>query len=77
MRGNDDKSFEYVILKDIYSMVLVLDNKGMIQYINQPASLKLEIPDNIKPGEVHFINNIDNEYNDKFSEHITAPLKFK
>lgn len=74
MKGKDGQSFEYVILKDIYSMVLVLDSKGRIQYINEPASIKLEIPNSIEPRDVHFIKNIENEYNDRFREYILEAI---
>ena len=70
MKVHNNNTLENKILQDIYSSVLVLDNKGMIQYINDHASSLLEIPDNIEAGTMHFTTNIDNEYNDKFCEYI-------
>lgn len=54
MKISNTNSLENKILQDIYSSVLVLDSKGMIQYINAHASRLLEISDKIEPGTVHF-----------------------
>lgn len=70
MKGINFDTLEYQILKEVYSLVLVLDSNGMIQYINNTASSIFEIPDYIKPGEYHFTTNISNAYNDKFCEYI-------
>ena len=70
MTNLDNSSLESKILKNVYSPVLVLDTKGMIHYINAPASAILEVSNNIEPGTIHFTTNIDNSYNDKFCEYI-------
>lgn len=70
MEVSNNNTLGNKILQDIYSSVLVLDNKGMIQYINAHASRLLEIPSNIEPGKVHFSTNASNSYNDKFYEYI-------
>lgn len=70
MKVSNNNTLENKILQDIYSSVLVLDNKGMIQYINSHASKLLEISDNIEAGTTHFSANINNSYNDKFCEYI-------
>lgn len=70
MKISNTNSLENKILQDIYSSVLVLDSKGMIQYINAHASRLLEISDKIEPGTVHFTAKNANSYNDKFCEYI-------
>ena len=70
MKVHNNNTLENKILQDIYSSVLVLDNKGMIQYINDHAAKLLEISDDIEAGTTHFSANIDNSYNDKFCEYI-------
>ena len=70
MEVSNNNTLGNKILQDIYSSVIVLDNKGMIQYINSHASRLLEIPSNIEPGKVHFSTNTSNSYNDKFYEYI-------
>lgn len=65
-----NNSFEYKVLEKVYSLVLVLDKKGMIHFINEPASEILEIPSDVEPGKVHFTTNIDEEENDLFCEYI-------
>ncbi|MBR4314578.1 MAG: CPBP family intramembrane metalloprotease [Lachnospiraceae bacterium] len=70
MEVSNNNTLGNKILQDIYSSVIVLDNKGMIQYINAHASRLLEIPINIEQGKVHFSTNASNSYNDKFYEYI-------
>lgn len=66
----DKKTFESRVLRDIHSSVIVLDNKGMIRYINKPAARKFEIDENVEPGKVHFEANVENSYNDDFNQYI-------
>ena len=70
MERMDLETFESRVLRDMHSSVIVLDNKGMIQYINKPAALKFEISENIEPGKVHFEENLENSYNDEFNQYI-------
>jgi membrane protease YdiL (CAAX protease family) len=70
MKEINNETFERRVLKEIGSSVVVLDSKGMIQYINAPASILFEMSNDIAPGEVHFTTGINNAYNDKFCEYI-------
>ena len=65
-----NETFERRVLRDMHSSVIVLDNKGMIQYINKPAANKLDISEDITPGTMHYDIDLDNHYNDQFNEYI-------
>ena len=60
------------VLKDTSSAVLVLDEKGSVVYVNQPASSMLEIGE--KPDGQRFALYAEDSYNDRFHEVVLNAL---
>ena len=64
------KNFSMRVLRDMSAGVLVLNSNGYVDYLNKPASLIFEIPENIKPGSYSFNNQMENSKNDNFYQYI-------
>lgn len=67
--------FSERVLKDTSSAVLVLDAKGSVVYVNQPASSMLEIAEN--PDGQRFALYAEDSYNDRFHEVVLNALFHK
>ncbi len=64
--------FSERVLKDTSSAVLVLNAKGSVVYVNQPASSMLEIPEN--PDGQRFALFAEDSANDRFHEVVLNAL---
>lgn len=64
------KNFSMRVLRDMSAGVLVLNSNGYVAYLNKPASLIFEIPENIKPGSYSFNIQMENSKNDNFYQYI-------
>ena len=65
MSLKQSESFSERVLRDMSSAVLVLDVQGNIVYVNRPASIMLEVEQDIAPG-VRFALYSEEPYNDDF-----------
>ena len=70
----DRHAFSERVLRDMSSAVLVLDRRGNIVYVNQPAARLLEVDEGYTEGEVRFSLFTENTYNDLFNETILDAL---
>ena len=68
-------AFAERVLRDMYDAVLVLDGKGHLAYVNEPAARMLEVDEGYRaPGSRLTFLNSDNNYNNRFNEAILAAL---
>ena len=67
-------AFAERVLRDMYDAVLVLDGKGNIVYVNDPAARMLEVDEGYREAGARFPLLTDNAYNDSFNEAIFAAL---
>ncbi len=68
MESEQRRRFSERVLRDMSSAVLVVDHKGNPIYVNQPASLMLEVEEGPREGRFDFF--AENSYNDGFFEAI-------
>ena len=66
----NEHPFSERVLRDMNSAVLVLDSKGRIIYVNDPASRMLEVDEGYREDQSRFPLLADNAYNDSFHEAI-------
>lgn len=74
MEYSEKASFASRVLRDMTSSVLVLDRKGLIEYVNKPASEIFEISQDLEPGVTKFDLEINQEENDEFSTLVLDAL---
>ena len=66
--------FSERVLRDMSSAVLVLDSRGGIVYVNDPAAGMLEVDEGYREEKIRFSLLSDSTYNDSFNEAIFAAL---
>ena len=67
-------TFSERVLRDMYDAVLVLDSKGNIVYVNEPAARMLEVDAGYREAGARFSLLSDNGYNERFDDAIFAAL---
>lgn len=67
-------AFSERVLRDMHDAVLVLDKKGNIIYVNDPASQMLEVAEGYREVGERFSLLTDDKYNDSFNEAILDAL---
>ena len=68
MKQEQQEHFSERVLRDMSSAVLVVDRKGNIIYVNQPASQMLEAEAGARENRYDYF--MENDYNDAFFEAI-------
>ena len=68
MKQEQQQHFSERVLQDMSAAVLVVDRKGNIVYVNQPAARMLETEAGAREDRYNFF--IENDYNDSFFEAI-------